>query len=181
MVEPLMDKNEPSLRARLLDLQPLEGPGRRACEQELARLFEHRLGRLERLRYLVPACAALVMALGLSSLALTEPDATPRATRFLLLGMALVAAWWFALCWRVLARGSVDLVRDRRRIAGTALACTLVQSAWFAWRTLQDPAQGAGLAVAVLLLAVALGVLVRQRRSESAARRRERELRARLG
>lgn len=176
-----MDERQPKLRTRLLDQQPLDGPGRLACEQELARLFEHRLGRAERLRYLVPACASLVVALGLASLALTEPDSTPRATRLVLLGMALVGAWWFALCWRVLRSGSVDLVGDERRIAGTALACTLVQCAWFAWRTLQDPAQGAGLAMAVLLAVLALGVFVRQRRRESAARRRERELRARLG
>ncbi len=175
-----MAEYESNLRERLLDLQPLDGPGRLACERELACLFERKLGRVERLRYLVPACAALVMALGLSSLSLSEPDSTPLSTRAALLGMAALGAWWFVLCWRILRRGSVDLLCDRRRIAGTALGCTLLQTAWFAWHALRDPAQWAGLALAAPLFALALAVFVHQRRRESAARRREQELRTRL-
>lgn len=175
-----MAEFESSLRARLLELQPLEGPGRLACEQELARLFERKLGRFERLRYLVPACAALVMALGLSTLSLSEPDSTPRTVRILLLGMAILGAWWFVICWRILRRGSVTLTGDRRRIAATALGCTLLQTGWFAWRAIRDPSQGAALAMAAPLFVLALVIFVRQRRRESAAHRREQELRAQL-
>ena len=117
---------------------------------------------------------------GEGTLALTEPDSTPRATRALLLAFAVVGAWLFALCRRVLRRGSVDLARDQRRIAATALVCTPVQTLWFAWRTLEDRAQAAGLAVAGVLFVAALALFARQRRNESAARQRERELRAHL-
>ena len=183
-----MNAESPARRERLLELDPPRGPARAEYERALAELFERRLGGFERLRYVLLTAAGALAALGLGSLALTEPPETPVATRAILGVLAAMGATWFAVAWRVLRRGSVHLIADRRRIASIVLAFAVLQCAfmgWIAWR--QAPESGAaatdvlgGLYLGLAALLLAAVVYVAQRVREAELRTREQVLRAAL-
>lgn len=168
------------LRTRLLELEPMREPERARYESALRELFERRLSPWDRLRHLLPASGGLVVALGLGSLALTEPAGTPEATRALLGVLALLGAAWFVLCARILRRGSVNALRDGRALSATALACSTLQALVFGWRAAADPAAVPGLILGLVFVVLAAAVLLAQRIRESELRVREQLLRAQL-
>ena len=176
-----MNAESPSQRERLLELDPPSGQARAAYERALQELFERRLGRFERLRYVLLATAGASMALGLGSLAITEPATTPAATRAALGVLAAMGATWFFVAWRLLRRGSVHLISDRRRIAAIVFFFAVLQSGFFAWHSWQNPDSIHGLYVGLVgLVITAVGFIVQNVR-EAELRTREQILRATLG
>jgi len=169
-----------TMRARLLDQAPIPGAYRKAYEDALRSLFERRLSGWERVRYLVPTAGGLTAATLLLSLALTEPATTPPVTRGLLFGLAVLGAGWFAIGMRVLRKGSVHLVRDRRTVVRAALLCTALQMAFFAWRCTSDTDALPGLLVSSTLFLLAVGFWIEQSIREARLFAREERLRSRL-
>jgi hypothetical protein len=175
-----MEHGAEPLRARLLELEPMRTDERARYESALRELFDRRLGPWGRLRYLLPALGGLVVALGLGSLALTEPASTPDSTRALLGALALLGAAWFVLCARILRRGSVNVLRDGRALSALALACATLQALVFGWRAASDPAAVPALVLGLVFVVLASVVLLAQRIRESELRVREQLLRAQL-
>ncbi len=176
-----MNADLPSHRERLLEQDPLSGPARAGYERALAELFERRLGRFERLRYVLLAAVGAIAALALGSLALTEPATTPLATRVVLGVLAAMGATWFALAARLVRRGSVHLVADRARIAGIVLFFAVLQCGFFGWLSFRHPESVLGLFVGLAGLVIAAVVFLVQRMRESELRTREQILRGMLG
>lgn len=175
-----MEHEAESLRARLLELEPMRPDERVRYEGALRELFDRRLGPWGRLRYLLPALGGLVVALGLGSLALTEPETTSASTRALLGVLALLGAAWFVLCARILRRGSVNVLRDGRALSAMALSCATLQALVFGWRAAGDPAAVPALVLGLVFVVLASVVLLTQRIRESELRVREQVLRAQL-
>jgi len=175
-----MSSESASNRERLLELDPPRGAARAQYEQALQQLFEQRLSRFERLRYVLLAAAGAIMALGLGSLALTEPATTPAATRIALGVLAAMGATWFLVAWRLVRRGSVHLVADRRRIAGIVFLFAVLQCGFFAWISWQRTDALTGLFVGGVMLVIAGVGYVVQHVREAELRTREQILRAAL-
>ncbi len=169
-----------SIRSGLLQLDAIERADRSAYDARLRALFETELSAWGRLRYLLPAVAGLVVAVGLTTLALSEPASTPLTTRATLLVLAGIGLVWFFLCGRVVLRRSVDVTTDGRRIAAAALLLTSAQVGFFAWRTWVDATVLPGLLLSLGLLVAAAALFVAQRVKASELRIREALLVARL-
>lgn len=162
----------PDLRDGLLGAEPLSAGERDGYDAALRELFDRELGRAQRLRYGLTAGAGLVLFLGLTSLAVTEPETTPLGTRALLLALAGLGALWFLVCGPVLRRGRVRFDRDRRRMVRLACAACLLHVAWLGWLAVHDPSTWPGLVLGLAFL-VAAGVLAaRHRRADADLRRR---------
>lgn len=175
-----MNPESASNRERLLDLDPPRGAARAQYERALEQLFEHRLGRFERLRYVLLCAVGAIVALGLSSLALSEPATTPLVTRSALLVLAAMGATWFFVGLRLVRRGSVHMIADRRRIASIVLLFAVLQCLFFAWISMTRAEGQAGLVVGLIILVVAGVEFLAQRVRESELRVREEILRAAL-
>ena len=175
-----MNAESPSQRERLLQLDPPLGTARADYERKLGELFERRLSRFERLRYVLLSAAGAVVALGLGSLALTEPDTTPPATRAILGVLAAMGATWFFVALRLARLGSVHLIVDRGRVAAIVLAFSALQCVFFAWISRDRPEMVAGFYVGLTALLLASAIFIAQRIRESELRSREEFLRASL-
>ena len=168
------------MRADLLQLDPIDGADRARYDAALRWLFERRLSRRGQLLYLLPTIGGLVVALAMTSLAVSEPPSTPLQTRVLLLALAGIGAFWFVACGKILARGSVNLRGDRRRIVSTALVVSTLQAAFFGWRSQADSSALPGLVLSLVFVVIAAALFVAQHVRESELRIREQLLRARL-
>ena len=164
----------------LSGLQGIDPARRQEYDDALQRIFQAKLSAWGRLRYLLPSMCGLLMALGMSTLALTEPSSTPLGTRLLLLGIALMGAAWFVICGRILLKGSIDLVADKRLVSGVALVFTALQALAFAWFTWSDASLLPGLILSVVFVLLAGVVFITQEIRSSELRLREHQLRALL-
>ncbi|MFT5288528.1 MAG: hypothetical protein ACI8QS_000290 [Planctomycetota bacterium] len=158
------------MRDRLLRIDSIGSADRADYDEALRNLFERKLSRLDRARYLVPTVTGLCMAIGLGSLALTEPASTPVETRIVLSVIAIIGAFWFVVFGRILRRGSVDLSRDRRVVCLAALVITSLQVLYFAWSFSTDPDALPGLIVGLLWVGLASVAYLVQRIRESELR-----------
>lgn len=177
-----------SLREHLLDLDPPRPAARAAYERALAELFERRLAGWERARFVVAAVGGAIAALVCGSLALSEPEATAWTTRAALGAMSLMGVTWFVVAWRLLRRGSIHLVRDRRLVAAIVLAFATLQALYFAWAARDSfswlawirPGAAQAFFVSLVVLVLAAVVFVLHHVREGELRVRERHLRAAL-
>ena len=90
----MTQESEP-IRAKLLELDSIDRAKRECYDAALRELFDRKLSRWDRLRYLVPTIGGLVLAIGLGSVAVSEPASTPMQTRVLLatIAMGMVTSW----------------------------------------------------------------------------------------
>lgn len=175
----MTQESEP-IRARLLELDSIDRAKRECYDAALRELFDRKLSRWDRLRYLVPTIGGLVLAIGLGSVAVSEPASTPMQTRVLLGGVAALGAFWFVVCGRILLRGSVNLRHDRRVVTVAALVFASIQTLLFGWRSAIDAAALPALVMSLVFVVLAATALIIQRVHESELRTREQFLRARL-
>jgi hypothetical protein len=176
-------------RERLLALDPPAGALRAEYERALAALFERRLDGWERVRFVAAAAGGAISALVCGSLALSEPETTPSSTRIVLGVMSAMGVTWFVVAWRLLRRGSVHLIADRRRVASIVLAFATLQALYFAWAARGSfgwlawtrPGAAPALFTSLVVLIVAATVFVVHHIRESELRSREQHLRAALG
>lgn len=177
-----------SLREQLLDLDPPSPSARAAYEHALAELFERRLASWERVRFVTAAVGGAIAALVCGSLAVSEPESTPLTTRAALGAMSLMGATWFVVAWRLLRRGSIHLVRDRRLVASIVLAFATLQALFFAWAARDSfswlawirPGAAQAFFVSLIVLVLAALVFVVHHLRESELRTREQFLRVQL-
>ncbi len=167
------------MRAHLLELDAIDRADRASYDSALRDLFDRKLSRWDRLRYLLPTIGGLLMAVGLTSVALTEPSSTPVLTRVLFLVMAGSGAFWFLMCGRILRRGSVNLRHDRRVVTLAALGFATLQALFFGWRSESDSAALPALVVSLVFVVLAATAFLAQRVHESELRMREQLLRSR--
>jgi hypothetical protein len=176
-------------RERLLALDPPAGALRADYERALAGLFERRLDGWERARFIAAASGGAIAALVCGSLAISEPDTTSNSTRIVLGVMSAMGATWFVVALRLLRRGSVHLIADRRRVASIVLAFATLQALYFAWAARDSfgwlswtrPGAAPALFVSLVVLILAATVFVVHHLRESELRAREQTLRAALG
>lgn len=168
------------LREELLGVEGMSGAAVDRYRAQLDELMSRKLSAGGRLRYLAPLLGGGAVALALTALAASEPASTPLATRLLLLALAAIGAAWAVLAGRVLRRGSVDLIGDRRAFATAALVFTVAQAGFFAWRATESSTALPGLVLSLAFVVLATGLFVAQRVRESELRIREQQLRAEL-
>lgn len=157
-----------SIRNELLGLDPFERERFPGYAAEVEALVQRRLGAIDKIRFLLPTVGGFTMAAVLSTLALTEPASTPAHTRGVLLTLAAGGAAWFFAGLRILRRGSLNLIGDRRTIARLALGLSLLQLAFFAIRLAVTGESGSAaiMALGFALVAALLHALEGRRASE---------------
>lgn len=183
-----MAADSSSSREHLLNLDLPNPAARAAYERALAELFERRLAGAERLRFVAAAVGGAIAALVCGSLAVSEPDSTHWPTRAALGVMSAMGATWFVVAWRLLRRGSIHLVRDRRLVASIVLAFAALQALYFAWAARDTfswlawirPGAAQAFFVSLIVLVLAALVFVRHHVRESELRVREQQLKAAL-
>lgn len=176
-----MSEQPTNLASDLVSLDLIQDSRRPAYEKALAQLFDAKLNAWGRLGYSLPTLGGLAMALGVGTLALTEPDTTPLATRLILGVIAIMGAFWFVICGRILLRGSVNLVGDKARLCRMALGFTTLQSLAFGWSARIEGGSLGALTLSLVFVLLAGVACVVQEVRAAELRQRERRLRDLLG
>jgi hypothetical protein len=149
-----------NLSSQLLDLDAPGGksPGRADYERTLHAIFEHKLSPADWVKFSLLGLAGVAGATLCGSLAITEPETMPPATRAALGALAVIGLCWTAFAGVILRRGSVNAAVHGLAGARMGFAFTLAATIGIAFLSLANYARKP-LPVGVLFLAAAPLVL----------------------